>query len=85
MGTPSPKEQTTSAVCLPQHTFSLRSKNPCQERVGPGAMQNPRQGVPLPRVGLATPSVGQLHLSQTQHQGFRDGSFLDKMRKVGPG
>lgn len=43
-------------------------------------MQNPRQGV-----GLATPSVGQLHLSQTQHQGFRDGSFLDKMRKVGPG
>ena len=69
--------------CLSQHSFPLRSKNPRQERVGPGAVQNPGQGVPVPRVGLATPSVGQLHPSQ--HQGFRDGSFLDKKRKVGPG
>lgn len=84
MGTPSPKEQTTSTVCLSQCTFCLRSKNLCQERVGPGAVQNPRQGVPVPRVGLTTPSVGQLHLPQTQHRGFRDGSFLDKVRKVGP-
>lgn len=45
-------------------------------------MQNPGQGVPVPGVELATPSVEQLHPSQ--HQGFRDGSFLDK-KEVGPG